>query len=476
VTSDIPAETLNKILSCIFDEAGKIDLVSLAGFVQTEFQPVTFNGVMYVYNEDTHLYEQDTGSVNQWVGNVLENASYAGLFSTKTPVLSIKKEIYRRVFDAGVIPGRISPFNKYPGVPVANGVIIFDEAGKVKLIDYTPEMLFTRQLPIDFDPNADHRPMLKVLSEWAGEDVLTLYQIPAQSIVQSLPDFEPFKRAYLLTGQGNSGKSSYLALLQKMFGEMNISGVALQDLAGRFNGSRLFGKFLNVRDDLQSLTLDSSENFKEYTGSRKHEVEMKYQHPFVADIHAVHIFSCNKPPEIGEKLDFDDGFWNRWTVVKFQNNFAVRPGWMRETFTKENLQGFFKQVVEIAGLIISDGGLLYEPDPSQVKTMWKEDSSPLLEFLDLYTERGPASYMIPKDELLTGLFRWIDDTAESEGEKQDLLSRSPRSKRDLTQRLFREGIDEARVGKKNAVESYRGVRWKRGCCYAPSLTENGVLV
>ena len=53
-SDDIHAETLNKILNCIFDEAGKVDLVSLAGFVQTEFQPVTFNGVMYVYNEDTH--------------------------------------------------------------------------------------------------------------------------------------------------------------------------------------------------------------------------------------------------------------------------------------------------------------------------------------------------------------------------------------------------------------------------------------
>lgn len=465
------------ILSCIFDDKGKIDYPTFAEFAEKEFRPITFNGVLYIYNSKTHLYEKDTGSINKWAGGVLDDAVYASLFSHKTPVLGIKREIYKRVYDAGVIQGNLSPFNKFNGIPVNNGVLVFSEDGSTSLIDYTPDMLFDRKIPIDYDPKADHTAMLKVVSEWAsGEDIMDLYQIPAQALVQSLPEYEPFKRAYLLVGQGNTGKSSYLTLLSKVFGEMNISGVSLQDISGRFNGSRLVGRYLNIKDDLQSMTVDSSETFKEFTGTRKHEVEMKYQHAFIGDIHCVHVFSCNKSPEIGEKLDCDDAFWNRWSVIKFHNVFDVRPGWMRETFTPENLKGFFKQVVEVASIIIREGNLQHEPNAADVKDSWKQDSSPILEFLELHTERGTSSFTIPKEELLTGFLRWVDDESETEVEKQDLLSRSPRSKRDLTQKMFRAGIDEARLGKKNPVEAYRGIRWKPGCRYAPTRTENSVIV
>ena len=96
------------------------------------------------------------------------------------------------------------PFNEYGNViPVGNGLLKVDfDAGKVDLIDYTPEYKFNFKLPINYDPAADIETIDKVIRGYVdpeeregdngkGEtiklgysDADLLYQIPAQALLQ----------------------------------------------------------------------------------------------------------------------------------------------------------------------------------------------------------------------------------------------------------------------------------------------------
>lgn len=466
------------ILDTIFDKKGQFDFLSFSGYVEKRFQPVTFNRTLYVYDPETSLYAEDAGGIEAWTQEILEDAVCISLMSCKTPFAPMKKEALSRATHHHVIQGKTSPFNQFAGVPVGNGVLIFDGSGKVTLTPYKADMLFTHKLRVNYRPDADPGPIDDILRQWVDpEDVNLLYQMAAQSLVQSLPDHEPNKKAYLIQGETNGGKSTFLNLLEALFGAENISGVSLDELPERFNKSSIAGKFLNVADDIQSVSIKNVENFKAITGRRSHEIEEKFKPRYVDDIHAVFCYTCNRPPIIEGVAETDDAFWSRWFLIRFPRTFPVVPGWYAENFTEPNLEGFFCRVVSTAAAMLQNGGkLLVSCDMADTKFRWQHEASPLIEFLEEQTDRG-TSFTVGKDEFFEAFWRWVDAVEEPEADKLDRRRRSPSTKTSMSQALIRQGIEPGQIGRKNKAGIYKGIRLKLNCPYlSKKETENGVLV
>lgn len=417
----------DNILEEIFDKKGEFDYYSFSGHVEKRFIPLTFNRTLYIYDPTTCLYSEDSGTIEEWTQSILEDAVDVGLISRKNPFAPIKKEALNRAYHYRVIPGKSSPFNKFNGIPVNNGVIVFDGSGKGTLTPYKSDMLFTHKLHINYRPEADPEPIDGILRQWVDEeDVNILYQLAAQSLIQSLPGHEPNKKAYLIQGETNGGKSTFLNLLEAIFGKDNISGVSLEELPARFNKSSIAGKFLNVADDIQSVSIKNVENFKAITGRRSHEIEEKFKPRYVDDIHAVFCYTCNRPPIIEGVAETDDAFWSRWYLVRFPRTFPVIPGWHDEHFTEANMEGFFSRVVSNAAAMLQNGGKLLVPcDISDVKYRWQHEASPIIEFLEEQTDRGTA-FTVDKDEFFEAYCRWVDAVEESDADKQDRRRREAR--------------------------------------------------
>lgn len=332
-----------------FDE--KIDYIGFSSNIEDRFKPLTFNRTLYIYDSSTCLYSEDLGTIEEWIQSILEDAVYENRMQNKTPFAPVKKEALSRACHYRVITGKLSPFNKFNGIPVNNGVIIFDGSGEATLTPYKPDMMLTHKLPVNYRPEADPEPIDEILRQWVDEgDVEILYQLAAQSLIQSLPGHEPNKKAYLIQGETNGGKSTFLNLLQAVFGTDNISGVSLDELSARFNKSSIAGKFLNVADDIQSIGIKNVENFKAITGRRSHEIEEKFKSRYVDEIHAVFCYTCNRPPIIEGMAETDDAFWSRWYLVKFPRTFPVIPGWHDEHFTEANMEGFFSELLVLQPL------------------------------------------------------------------------------------------------------------------------------
>lgn len=440
-------------------------------------RPLTFNGILYYYDSDRCLYVEDKGIIEGWIQSQFDNATLKGYFPRTQEFARLKTEMYKQFLHFNVVSSEEYPFNQYNGFPVNNGVVVFDAAGHYSLEPYKPEMRFTRKIPIDFNPDADTSPMIKILKDWMFEEYMYLIQAPAQAIYQSLPNKTPMKQTYMIVGEGNAGKSAYLDLLTKFWGEKYVSNEQLNEFCRPFNKYNLVDKFMNMGDDLPDVTLNTSNQLKELSGRRCQKVERKHHDAFIADITAVHVFTANKAPEVNQNIDTDDAWWNRWIYLNFSNQFHKISNWFEEN-VMPNMEGFLLLVLDEVSEIIKNGGRLrFTQEPDVVREIWKTNASIVKTFLEDETvSDNSKDAWISKEEFWNSFNQYVDNI-EDGIERAKLKKQMPTSPRHLTMKLARENVTtgERRVNGKK-VQAYIGIKWRNGSMFSHAETKDGSIV
>jgi P4 family phage/plasmid primase-like protien len=194
-----------------------------------------------------------------------------------------------------------------------NGVLDLDVSPRVK-VDHSPDHHFVMRLPVDYDPDATCPNFLKFLSE-------VLPQQDKQDVIQEMFGYclrpgNPYKVAFFLMGEFDSGKSTLLEVLRGLLGDENTSTIALQSLAdNRFASAGLFSKLANIYTDLSPRLIKDVGLFKMLTGGSDHvPAEKKFQAPFAFVNPAKLIFSANALPAVPWG---DDAFFRRWVTLEF---------------------------------------------------------------------------------------------------------------------------------------------------------------
>jgi len=353
---------------------------------------------------------------------------YRGSFSSPQQATGYSTEIIHYLTYEN--PETEYPFNEYGNIiPVENGLLKLDfEAENVELIPYNPEYKFNFKLPINYDPAADPEPLDEVIrgyvdpDEREGEngkgetiklgysDVNLLYQIPAQAILQMV-GAATFKKAYILQGDAHAGKSSYLELLSRVFGEATISDVSLQTLVtDRFALADLEGKLLNCYDDLADIPLREGGIFKTLTGKYHHRIQRKGKQGYNATIKAVHVYTCNTPPTFSDSIANDTAFWERWEFVNFTNLFEIDPYFYDRVFTPENLAGFFNTVINTAISIKKNGKLLIDSAAGEAREKWQSNADPLYKFIEgQLSKESTKTIYLDKTKFLQAYTKYCND-------------------------------------------------------------------
>lgn len=361
------------------DKTGKtttrINYAQYSDFLKNHFHIIYFNKTIYIYDYETHLYREQTNDIETHIRNTCIESDVSGRLVTH--LLEMKSHITSM--------GAYSdyPFNlSSTTIPVENGIVKIDyDTGEVSLLPHGPEHLFTYKLSVSYNKdvkNCKAIPLLKRMVEL--ESVKTLIQIPAQALLQ-MQTGNAYKKAYLLQGEPHAGKTSYLKLLYMMFGDEFTAAISLQQLcADRFVGGNLEGKLLNIYDDLEDVALEVIDQFKTLTGDCRHGIERKYAVKYTGRVTAVHIFTCNYPPEYPDKVKRDTAFWTRWEYVRFPFAYPVNPNFYVEWYTQETLSSFFNLVLS-AMIVIRKRGLLSNSDIQEVMMAWSINSDPLHDFI-----------------------------------------------------------------------------------------------
>src|SRR3990167_2287490 len=133
------------------------------------------------------------------------------------------------------------------------------------MLAHSPSYNFTSKLPVVFNPENDC-PLIKKFFEETLQD-------GDISIVQEWIGFLLYrkyflKKALIIVGPKDTGKTTFLNLIEAFIGKDNISGVSLQKLAGdRFSTASLYRKYANIYDDMSAKDITDNALFKMATGS-----------------------------------------------------------------------------------------------------------------------------------------------------------------------------------------------------------------
>jgi phage/plasmid-associated DNA primase len=270
----------------------------------------------------------------------------------------------------------------------------------------------TVKLPITYDRKAPTRPVLDILGRWVSpEDVPILIQILAQAIYQNMRR-TTLKRNYLLQGETDAGKSTYIDLTTKFFGPTVIAGVSLQEICAdiRFLAARLEGKLLNIYDDLKDIPLHGSGKLKYFDGRVTHEVERKGKTPYSGVITCPHVFICNQPPSYPEELTYDDAWWTRWEFVSFLFSHTKDSDFQNRTFTHAFMSGLLNLVIAELIKIQTAKRLVVNHTPEEVRERWGLLSNPLKMWVRDNFRKTNTDHDYDKKKLFEQYSKYVEDT------------------------------------------------------------------
>jgi len=225
----------------------------------------------------------------------------------------ISETVYFIKVDSYTEPEQVNPTDKGHLINVENGLYDWIEG---KLLPHTPDHLSTIRIPIEYNPEATCPTVDYFLESTLPKDCIPIAE---ELFGYALIPYVRFEKAFMFTGTGANGKSTFLTLLEKFVGSGNVSKVPLQDLdEHRFKRAELFGKLLNLFADLDARDLQSSTYFKTIVSGDAIDAERKFQDPFFFRPFARLAFSANEVPK---SPDNSYAYFRRWCIIPFPKRF-----------------------------------------------------------------------------------------------------------------------------------------------------------
>ena len=395
---------------------------------------MSFNKTLYIYDNERGIYRENAGDLEQAIRIIIEETG------AKCSITRDTRDILAYLL--ATHPRLEYPFNQSKdALPVMNGILKLNfKTCTAELISHSPVYLFTFKLPVVYDEKASRDLFHKeVISQYVDDDLTdALYQIPVMAILQAL-GMGPFKKAYILQGNADGGKTSYLSWLHALLGLENIGHASLHQIGvDQFVNADLVGKLLNTFDDLADVPLVNIGPFKMLTGGYDFKINQKHERRYNARIFAVHVFTCNAPPEVPEKILFDSAFWSRWVYLHFENVFPVDPNFTTRMFTRENLSGSFKRVIEMVFRIAKEG-LVVNPEPSEVKETWQAVADPFAQFISVHLPASQTEHAFDKDHLLEAFRKYCFKNGIND-------RKIPSTQKALSTIAFKNGFKDAQRG------------------------------
>lgn len=196
---------------------------------------------------------------------------------------------------------------------------IFDiRIGELK--PFSPDVVITNRIPWDYNPNAYSELADKTLDKIAchDEQVRTILEECIGSCFYRSNKLGGGK-AFILTGEGSNGKSTFIAMVQHLLNEDNIAALDLKELDQKFQNTALFGKLANLGDDISDEFIVNASIFKKFVTGERVQVQNKGEKPFEFNNYAKFLFSANNIPRIKDKTG---AVLRRLIIVPFNASFS----------------------------------------------------------------------------------------------------------------------------------------------------------
>lgn len=187
---------------------------------------------------------------------------------------------------------------------------------------FSPDYVITNMIPWDWNPHAYHDLTDQILNNISVHDqaVRNLLEEMVGSCFYRSNALAGGK-AFILTGTGANGKSTFLDMVKTLLGKRNISVLDLKKLNDRFSTVMMFSKCANIGDDISDEFVVDTAEFKKIVTGQSIDAEQKGQPKFNFDPYCKLIFSANSIPRIGKGRD-SSAILRRLVIVPFNAKFS----------------------------------------------------------------------------------------------------------------------------------------------------------
>ncbi len=266
--------------------------------------------------------------------------------------------------------------------------------------DFTPEIVITNKIPWDFNRYASSDAIDTMLDNVSRNDIYIrtlLEEIVGSCMYRS--NTLAGGKAFILTGTGSNGKSTYLKTLYNLLSEKNISSLDLKRLDDRFSTVMMFGKLANIGDDISNEFVCDTSIFKKVVTGETIDAEQKGQPKFDFKPFCKLLFSANNIPRMGKGSD-SQAIMRRLVIVPFEARFSSSdPNFKPEIETELKAQESMEYLIQlgIRGLkrVLESRNYTTSEKMKRELEEYEERNNPLLMFVkeceDLNIEGEPTS-------------------------------------------------------------------------------------
>jgi putative DNA primase/helicase len=187
-----------------------------------------------------------------------------------------------------------------------------------KLEEFSPHIIVKNKIAHDYNYDAYNEAMDGML------DRISCHDDSIRDLLEEMSGYCMYRRnelrkAFILIGDKANGKSTFLDCIANMLGDENVSSLDLNELGDRFRTAELFGKLVNVGDDIGDDFIPNPAVFKKVVSGDRLTVERKGQHPFDFNNYSKLLFSANNIPRMKDKTG---AVLDRLVIVPFNANFS----------------------------------------------------------------------------------------------------------------------------------------------------------
>lgn len=253
--------------------------------------------------------------------------------------------------------------------------------------DFTPDIIITNIIPWDYNSNPYDDTVDKTLDKISCNDgaVRALLEEMAGSCLYRSNKLAGGK-AFILTGSGSNGKSTYLNMIKNMLGKQNISVLDMKKFEDRFSTVMMYGKLANIGDDISSEFIADSATIKKVITGETISAEQKGEYKFNFEPRCKVIVSSNSIPRIG-KGDDSYAIVRRFIIIPFNANFKKSDGSYDDPFISDKLcrqeamEYLIKLGVEGLKRVLKNSAYTVSEIMEEKLHQYEEMNNPLLGFI-----------------------------------------------------------------------------------------------
>ena len=209
------------------------------------------------------------------------------------------------------------PINKSPYHIITNNGML-DIRRPKELLPYDSGVFATNKINAYFEEDAYCEDVDRIMNNLTQHDK-DLRLLLEEMIGYCLVPTARFQKAFILTGIGSNGKSTFLEMLIDLLGSENVSSLSLKELNHNFKLSEITSKLANIGDDVSAEYMEDSSIFKKLVTGEDITVDKKNEQPYKLRNTAKLVFAAN---EIPMTLDKSQGMARRLCIIPFDAKFS----------------------------------------------------------------------------------------------------------------------------------------------------------